>query len=37
MVGKVVEFFKANAKPRERIGKMIDRLGLDALKAGVEG
>ncbi len=38
MVGGIVDFFKANAAPKERVGRMIDRLGLDALKAvaGVE-
>ena len=35
MVEKIVDFFKANAKPHERVGRMIDRLGLDALKQAV--
>lgn len=35
LVAKVVEFYKANAKKIERIGAMIDRIGLDALKAAV--
>jgi len=32
LVDKVIEYFKANAKPRERLGRMIDRLGLEAIK-----
>lgn len=34
---KVIEFYKANAKGRERLGRTIERLGLDALKAAVLG
>jgi NAD(P)H-nitrite reductase large subunit len=34
-VGKVVSFYRENAKKGERMGKMIDRLGLDSLKAGL--
>jgi NAD(P)H-nitrite reductase large subunit len=32
LVDKVVGFFKDNAKPHERLGRVIERLGLDALK-----
>ena len=35
LIEKVVAFYKENAKKVERIGAMIDRLGLDALKAAV--
>lgn len=35
LVEKVVDYYKENAKKFERIGKMIDRVGLDALKAAV--
>ena len=35
MVDKIVEYFKANAKPKERLGRTIDRLGLDSLKKSV--
>ncbi|MDY6914326.1 MAG: NAD(P)/FAD-dependent oxidoreductase [Planctomycetota bacterium] len=35
LIDKVIEYFKANAKPRERLGRVIDRLGLDALKQAV--
>jgi NAD(P)H-nitrite reductase large subunit len=35
MVGNVVEYFKANAKPKERMGRLIDRLGLDHIKQAV--
>jgi NAD(P)H-nitrite reductase large subunit len=31
----VITFYSANGKKGERIGKMIDRLGLDALKAAL--
>jgi len=31
VMSRIVAFYKENAKPRERIGRMIDRLGLDAL------
>jgi NAD(P)H-nitrite reductase large subunit len=32
LVDRVVDYYRANAKPRERIGKMIERLGLDHLR-----
>lgn len=32
MVEQIVEYYKAQAKPNERLGRMIDRLGMDALK-----
>ena len=32
LVDQVIDYFKANAKPKERIGRMIGRLGLDDLK-----
>ena len=35
LIEKVVGYYQENAKKFERIGKMIDRLGLDALKAAV--
>jgi NAD(P)H-nitrite reductase large subunit len=35
LVDKVVEYFRANAKPRERLGKTIERLGLAHLAAAV--
>jgi len=35
LIEKVVAFYQENAKKHERIGKMIDRLGLDAVKAAV--
>ena len=31
-VGKVVEYYRENAKKGERLGKMIDRMGFDAVK-----
>jgi NAD(P)H-nitrite reductase large subunit len=35
MVEKVLEYYKTNAKKGERLGAMIDRLGLDGLKAAL--
>lgn len=35
-IDKVVAHYQENAKPGERLGKMIDRLGLDGFKAAVE-
>jgi NAD(P)H-nitrite reductase large subunit len=32
-IDRIMAFYQANAKSRERLGKMIDRLGLDALRA----
>jgi len=32
---KVVEFYQANAKKGERLGKMINRMGIEPLKAAV--
>ncbi|MBT7171254.1 MAG: NAD(P)/FAD-dependent oxidoreductase, partial [Phycisphaerales bacterium] len=34
-VTTLIAFYQATAKPGERIGRMINRIGLDALKAGV--
>ena len=34
-VEKVIQFYKANGKKGERLGMMIDRLGLDVVKAAV--
>jgi NAD(P)H-nitrite reductase large subunit len=34
-IEKVVKFYQENAKKGERLGKMIDRLGLDPLKQAV--
>jgi NAD(P)H-nitrite reductase large subunit len=36
VIDKVIEYYKENAKPQERIGRMIDRIGLDELKTKVE-
>jgi NAD(P)H-nitrite reductase large subunit len=41
LVGKIIDYYRANAKPKERMGKMIERLGLDhmeeALGLGSDG
>ena len=28
LVDKIIDYYRANAKPKERMGKMIERLGL---------
>ena len=35
LIDRIVEYFKANAKPRERLARLIDRAGLDAMKDAV--
>ncbi len=35
LIEKVIAFYQENAKKHERIGKMIDRLELDAVQAAV--
>ncbi len=35
MVSKVIEYYKTNSK-RERVGRMIDRIGLDIIKSELE-
>jgi NAD(P)H-nitrite reductase large subunit len=32
MVEKVLDYYRANAKPKERLGKTLERLGLDDMK-----
>lgn len=32
IVGKIIDYYRANAKPKERMGKMIERLGLDHME-----
>ncbi|MHB8897719.1 MAG: hypothetical protein ACYC6Y_03120 [Thermoguttaceae bacterium] len=32
LVDKILQYYRANAKPKERIGRMIERLGLDAIE-----
>ncbi len=34
-IKKVIDYYRENAKKGERLGKMIDRIGLEALKAAV--
>ncbi len=33
LVDRIVDYYRANAKPKERLGKTIERLGLDDLKS----
>ncbi len=35
LISKVIDFYNENGKKHERIGKMIDRIGLEPLKAAV--
>ena len=35
MIERILEYFKADAKKGERLGALIERVGLDALKAAV--
>jgi len=35
MVEKIIQYYKTNAKKGKRLGMLIDRIGLDALKAVV--
>jgi len=32
LVERIVEFYRANARPRERMGKMVERLGLSSIE-----
>lgn len=36
-IDKIMEFYKANGKKLERIGRMIDRVGFDALQSAILG
>jgi NAD(P)H-nitrite reductase large subunit len=35
LVDLVVEYFKANAKPHERVGRVVERLGMESLKKAI--
>lgn len=32
LVGKIIEYYRANARPKERVGRMIERLGLEHME-----
>ena len=32
LVERLFDYYRANAKPRERMGRMVERLGLETLK-----
>jgi len=32
LVDKIVDYYRANAKPKERMGRMLERLGLEAME-----
>lgn len=35
LVGKIVDYYQTNAKPKERIGRMIERLGLTDMEEAI--
>ena len=35
MIDKVIAYYQTNAKPKERMGRFIDRIGLDEFKSAV--
>lgn len=37
LIDKIIEYYKANAKPRQRIGAMIEKMGFEEFKAAVLG
>jgi len=37
MIEKVIEYYKANAKPHQRLGSMIEKMGFDEFKSAVLG
>lgn len=37
LVDKIVEYFKANGKPHQRMGSMIEKMGFDEFKSAVLG
>jgi NAD(P)H-nitrite reductase large subunit len=37
LVDKIIEYYKANGKPRRRLGAMIEKMGLDNFKKAVLG
>ncbi len=37
LIDKILEYYKANAKPQQRIGAMIDKMGFETFKAAILG
>ncbi len=37
LVDKIVQYYKANAKPHQRLGAMIEKMGIEAFKVAVLG
>lgn len=35
LVDRIIQFYRGNARPKERMGKMVERIGLTALEEGV--
>lgn len=37
LIDKIIEYYKANAKPHRRLGAMIDKMGFDQFRAAILG
>lgn len=37
LIDKIIEYYKANAKPRQRLGALIEKMGFDEFKSAVLG
>ena len=37
LIGKIIEFYKSNAKPHQRIGAMIEKMSFEEFKAAILG
>ena len=37
LIDKIVEYYKANAKPHQRLGAMIEKMGFEEFKAAIPG
>ena len=37
LIDRIIEYYKANAKPHQRLGAMIEKMGFDEFKTAVLG
>jgi len=37
MIDKIIDYFKANAKPHQRLGSMIEKMGFESFKSAILG
>ncbi|GAH37039.1 unnamed protein product, partial [marine sediment metagenome] len=37
LIDKIIEYYKANAKPRQRLGALIEKMGFEQFKSAVLG